>query len=635
MEAEIRALRRERHQVGNANVVLFTFLVIGVAAVLFWNESSRAGLITWAALLGGSIPSFVLTPRLETSFHRWYAAEASSKFVVGAIYGSITHLALPASEVHQALLTAMLVGIVVASTSYSAQLGGIHAAFVIPFSAVSISGFLVDPAGLTAGAVICSVAFLFAMVMAAEHRSTNEAAIETIIERKSLAAQLSDERDALRRANDQLDAQAWTDSLTAAANRAAVMRELERRLENAATTESAPSVTVAYVDLTGFKAVNDTFGHREGDLVLRAAADRLADAVDSEDLVGRIGGDEFVVVTNRQPHDIGDALHGAFEQPMVVGRNSHHLGAGVGISTAELDDSADELVRQADAALYAHKRQARTSSPWVMFDEALKASLEADTTMERRVEEAFDAGRIRAWFQPVVDMNTGEIVGAEALARWLDDETVHNAGMFIEPLVRIGLVQGLSKRMLDESLRLGSEIRDRSGRPFRINVNVPAPHLEWMLESLLPQKALDYVTLEITESDAIRDPQHAAALIEDAQRRGGRVLLDDFGMAYSSLALANQIPVDGLKIDRGFVMELADNARTAAVVSTIADLARRLDVDLVAEGVETPDQAAALLELGITDAQGFLYSPAVDSATFLAWIESGRTFGTTTLARAA
>lgn len=161
---------------------------------------------------------------------------------------------------------------------------------------------------------------------------------------------------------------------------------------------------------------------------------------------------------------------------------------------------------------------------------------------------------------------------------------------------------------------------------------MPAPYLEWVLDEVVPEQLLPHLAIEVTEGDAIRDMSHIESLVAHAQNGGATVLIDDFGVAYSSLSRATELPIDGLKIDCMFVKRLLESNRSVSVVQTMVELAARLEVDMVAEGVEHPAQATALLQLGVTKAQGFLYSPAIDPLTFVDWVRGDYRFGTQSLA---
>ncbi len=625
-----RELHRERHQVGHENVVLFIYVVIALVLLILWGESSRTGLIGWAIALGSTAPLFRLTPTLELPYEQWFAAEAISKALVGFAYGTITWVALPESELHQALLCVVLVGVMVASASYSAQLAGIHAAFLMPFTAVAVTGFLTRPYGLGICAVICAVAFGFSMRMAAEHRAGNKSVIELILERASLIEELGAERDALTSANQRLERQAWTDSLTGVANRAAVMRNLDQRLNNIETgSVLRERVTVAYVDLNGFKQVNDSGGHVAGDRLLKAVTSRMEDLDGDDTFVGRVGGDEFVVLSTRRVDDLGQRIEQLFDEPFETIDTTVRLSAGIGLATTTRRADPDEVLKRADAALYRHKRT-ESDRQWSVYDESLRDELARQEDLDTRVVAALEGGDIQAWYQPVVDMRTCTIVGAEALARWVDGDVVRSAGSFIDALVRKNRIPDLTSIMVADIARVHATMRSAGITPLRINVNVPAPQLEWVLDEVVTPEMLPLLAIEVTEGDAFNDASQIARLVSRAQAGGATVLIDDFGVAYSSLSRATEIPVDGLKIDCAFVRQLTTDRRSAAVVETMVDLATRLEVGLVAEGVEEGEQADALLKLGVVKAQGFLYSPAVSPHAFANWVIDDYRFGVTT-----
>lgn len=632
MEPTRLELQRQRHQVGHANAFLAIYLIILMVALLLWNEAPRSGLLIWAALLGVAAPTFRLTHVLKTSFTTWYRAEIASKIAVGTAYGSITLLALPDSEVHQALLCVILVAVMISSASYSSQLAGIHAAFLIALASAAILGFVIHPNGLIAAAIFSAVGFAFSLRLESEHRAGNTSTIDVIMERNSLIGELEGERDALEAANQQLETQAWTDSLTGLANRAEIMRRLSKRLTTVGADGLLQSaVTVAYVDLDGFKQVNDLGGHEHGDRILTSVAQRMMAGTSGNEVLGRFGGDEFIVISNVGLDELGAAVDAMFDEPITVDGTKIRINAGIGVATTTTPVASDELLRWADAALYRQKRDS-TNEPWSVWDEPLRQELDQERNLEQRAGEALDRGDIAAWFQPVVDMSTCQIIGAEALARWVDGDQVRSAGSFIHALTSSGRIPELTTRMVDGITDLHDQMKSAGLQPMRINVNVPAPYLEWVLDEVVPEQLLPHLAIEVTEGDAIRDMSHIESLVAHAQNGGATVLIDDFGVAYSSLSRATELPIDGLKIDCMFVKRLLESNRSVSVVQTMVELAARLEVDMVAEGVEHPAQATALLQLGVTKAQGFLYSPAIDPLTFVDWVRGDYRFGTQSLA---
>lgn len=410
------------------------------------------------------------------------------------------------------------------------------------------------------------------------------------------------------------------DTVTGLLNRAALLPALRESL-----TGDADRVAVLLFDVDGFTAINDGFGHVAGDHVLREVAARTQRVLTGQDVAARIGGDEFVVVC-RQVTDLEDAhararaLVDAVEQPVVVDGNSHRVTVNVGLAVGVQGVAAETLVWRADVAM-SESRRVRTGV--TIFTDALLAAVRDRRQLEHDLTRAVDDGSLRVVYQPVVDLPSGRIVGTEALLRWTHAEQgAISPSVFVPIAEQIGIIDDLGRFALREAMRQQARwvkaFHDDAPRYVAVNVSTHqfvAPGFIDEVVDLLADTRLDPsgLALEITESVLLDDPDAAAAVIDALVRRGVRVDIDDFGTGYSSLAYLVNLPASTLKIDRSFLWRLDQDDRMAAAIDFILDLARRLGMDVVAEGVETKTQLEWLRGRACDRAQGFFMSPPVEA----------------------
>ena len=434
-----------------------------------------------------------------------------------------------------------------------------------------------------------------------------------------------------RRLQSELMHQAYSDALTGLANRA-LFRERTR-----AAIETAPALGVAvlFLDLNGFKAVNDTQGHAVGDRLLALVGQRLKNSVRPGDLVARLGGDEFgILVTGDQAESgavwVADRVRRVLAHDFELDGRQVPLGAAIGIALNERgDESADQLLSNADLAMYRAKLSERTE--FVRFESAMHEDLLEKVQAETDLRAAVTNGELSLHYQPIVDLRTGAVVGVEALSRWVHPErgTVPPSE-FIKVAEQTGLVDEIGTWALNEAChhaarwqRFGAA--DQGG-VFRVAVNVSARQLTAAFPGIVrdalaaggvPGEAL---TLEVTESVLMERPDEVVGLLDELKQLGVRIAVDDFGTGYSSLAYLARFPVDILKIDRSFVVDVTEAGDQSELARTIVHLGRSLGLKTVAEGIETVEQQLHLQELGCPFGQGFLFArpmPADEVDTFL------------------
>ena len=424
------------------------------------------------------------------------------------------------------------------------------------------------------------------------------------------------------------------DALTGLHNRAAFTARLERAL---ARTPAQNAASLLFIDLDGFKLVNDKHGHAVGDALLREVAERLRGRVRRGDLVGRLGGDEFtVLLTNiakpEQGAEVADKLLDALTAPYRLGEKVLNIGASIGVAHYPLHAvDADALIGCADSAMYRAKYGGKNHCQ--VFDGAAPAPAHGRT--EARLRDALERGEFRLHYQPQFDLQSGRLEGVEALVRWEHPERgLVPPDEFIPVAERTGLIVPLGAFVLREACRQAKAWEEAGFTPLRVAVNVSALQFaqddfvasvaRCLEESGLEARRLE---LEITESLLMQDVGGAVTALHRLRALGVQVAIDDFGTGYSSLAYLQKLPIQRLKIDRSFLFSL-DNAplsaphapSEAAILTAITNLAHNLGKRVVAEGVETHAQRRFLKEIGCDTAQGYLFAkplPAADVARLL------------------
>jgi diguanylate cyclase (GGDEF)-like protein len=413
---------------------------------------------------------------------------------------------------------------------------------------------------------------------------------------------------------------AFHDALTNLPNR----RTFDQALSEAILTlpGGGGAHAVFMLDLNGFKRINDVFGHHAGDDVLVGVAHRLQAAVRKGDLVSRFGGDEFAVLATHlagaeEATSIAMRMIRSLEEPIAVGSVRHAVGLGIGIAMIPNDgQSAEEVVRKADIALYRAKSGA--GSAMCFFAPEMDAHIRERATLERKLRVAVETGLIEPYYQPQFDLATNEIVGFEALARW-HDEALGDVppDRFIPVAEECDLIDQLSEQLLRKvcadalnwpsSIRVSFNISSRLFRNRTFGLRVMAILGE---TGLAPGR----LELELTESALVRDLPAVKETLGALRRSGVRLALDDFGTGYSSFYHLRNLPVDRIKIDRSFIETIASEPESSELVQAMLGLGHGLGMTVTAEGIEQPDQLAALLSQGCKEGQGFLFSEAIPAA---------------------
>jgi diguanylate cyclase (GGDEF)-like protein len=407
------------------------------------------------------------------------------------------------------------------------------------------------------------------------------------------------------------------DSLTDLWNRVAFLELFEQRLQTAAKTDRI--MALISIDLDRFKDINDTLGHPAGDAILREVADRLRGAVGPGDEIARIGGDEFLVMFSGFDRSEVDALASrlmaTFEAPFIVNMTTNTCGASIGYALAPDDGTRlDELLRNADLALYAAKKRGRCQI--VPYSLALSRLYDDRVALEHDLQFALANGELEIVYQPIVDPRSGRAICCEALLRWH-----HPTRGAVSPAVFIPIAESTGLIVPIGSWVLSSACREATNWGTDINVAVNLSPVQFRRG----REIIDVVTdalaasglqprrleLEVTESVLIEDSATTLAILEELRAKNIGVSLDDFGTGFASLAYLNDFPFSKLKIDRKFSQNVDQSARTAAIIKGIAQTTRELSIELVAEGIETEAQLEHMRQFSINAIQGYFFSKPV------------------------
>lgn len=436
-------------------------------------------------------------------------------------------------------------------------------------------------------------------------------------------------RQAIQARETQISRLAYEDPLTGLPNRVQFRMRLDEAMQKSRHTGSA--CTVLMLDMDRFKHVNDILGHRFGDRLLQAVADRLRVQAlpHPQAMLARLSGDEFALLLPRtQAQDafpIAQSILRTFETPITLDEHTVDLSAGIGIASAPAHgDDPDLLLGRAEIAMYAAKQQQAGA---IIYHPGLDSSSDESLTLLSELRQAVDTGQLRLFLQPKIDLRTGEVIGAEALVRWAHPTRGMVPPMrFIPFAEQTGFIRMITLWVIEQVAAFGAQL-DQKGLTLKLAVNLSTrdlmdPELPNKISQLIDRHHLTpaRLVLEITESAIMDDPQRALQTLERLHALGVKLSIDDFGTGYSSLAYLKRLPVDELKIDQSFVKHMETDLDDAKIVRSTIDLAHNLGLSVVAEGVETAKAWKLLAGLNCDEAQGYFIAKPMPSDELIEWL---------------
>jgi diguanylate cyclase (GGDEF)-like protein len=514
-----------------------------------------------------------------------------------------------------------------------AAIAGMHyagmAAAHFPMDVVCLSADALGGQGLGIAVGVACVALLLLTL--------GLSALDRRMQRKTAHLSLSLEaaNAQLQSANDELHRRAFSDALTGLPNRLLFEDRLAHALSrhdraaDSISVRKSEKIGVLFIDLDGFKPVNDMFGHAAGDAVLKEVANRLQRLARDSDTVARVGGDEFLLLME-DAGSVADCMTVAARmvqalcQPFDVGGREMQIAGSIGIVVYPDQGERDKLVANADAAMYAAKRNG--GNGFALFDASMDLGGGGQATLLSDLRQAVARGQLVLHYQPKVDGRRGQIHGVEALVRWQHPEHgMVQPDRFIALAERFGLINQVGSWVIDEACRQMKVWADQ-GLHMRVSINLSVhqlrePDLVRRIEQALRRNFVppSQLLCEITESVAMEDIKATQRTFDDLARVGVYLSIDDFGTGYSSLSYLRQLPARQLKIDRSFVKDLEHSVDARAVVEAVIRLSHALGLRVVAEGVETSAQNDILLEMGCDELQGYHFARPMSAVALHDW----------------
>ncbi|WP_457743931.1 putative bifunctional diguanylate cyclase/phosphodiesterase [Sulfurimonas sp.] len=422
---------------------------------------------------------------------------------------------------------------------------------------------------------------------------------------------------------------AHNDPLTGLNNKLSLVNKLEDVISNATINDY--KVGIIFLDLDEFKKINDVYGHDIGDILLQKVAERLKECARKEDTIARISGDEFVIIENKMTDvsniNLIERITMSMKKPFFIKNKDIHISFSIGRSILDKDGKdADTLLKNAEAAMYISKNIGPNN--YVSYDESMSKMSQKRIELDKNIRNALKNYELEPYYQPKINSNTGEIIGLEALIRWNDTKKgIIYPSEFIPFCEESDLIVDIDKYMLIHVMRQVLKWQKEGIKTGKVSVNISTKKLEKgnfvsELKQIILNEGFDtqYLELEILESQIMTDPQRSIRILREIKELGISISIDDFGTGYSSLSYLKELPIDSIKIDRSFIVDLSENKDSISIVRTIIALAKNLNLNIIAEGVETKEQLDFLKSEGCPYIQGYYFSkplPMIECKDYL------------------
>lgn len=456
-----------------------------------------------------------------------------------------------------------------------------------------------------------------------ELKTTNIKLEQEIVERKAIEKELIVHKEYL----GQL---AHYDSLTNLPNRVFFNEMFNQMIID--TKQDKKTFAVLFVDLDRFKTINDALGHYTGDIVLKEVAERFKMLLRPDDILARLGGDEFIILLKDVDRDATSEfamqIINSLAKPVIVSSHELYIGTSIGVCLFPEDGSSlEELQKNADMAMYKAKHQG--GGIYSYFNKDMMTEAHKFIELESALRQAFKNNEFQVYYQPKLDTQTGDLVGAEALIRWIHPEHgIINPAVFIPQAEKTGLIMHLGEWMLREVCKQIKSWQERGYKPIRIAVNLSTKQFQQqdmakIIDTILNETQLEakYLEVEITESAMMEDVNKVTHKLENIHMLGVPIAIDDFGSGYTSISFLKQFPIAVLKIDQAFIKGIPSNQNDCSITKSIIDLAHNLGMKVVAEGVETQEQLQWLADFECDIVQGYFLSRPVPESKFISMLK--------------
>lgn len=469
--------------------------------------------------------------------------------------------------------------------------------------------------------IVGGVFILLSTTLMLVHSRYRQTQIAQTLEKNSELMKALEERD-------KFSEQASTDSLTGIYNR----RAFKERCEDALRKIANDRVFALFViDVDGFKRINDEHGHRAGDTALQMIPVRLRQVLDDGDVIGRMGGDEFAVLvgaaTRQELQESAASIHKNLRMSFMQNGVSVDVSASLGAVEVDHSVPIDDLLSDADIAMYSGRKSSTREAVWYQL--SMREEAQELKRLSRDLANALNSDEFNQAYQPIVDLASGEIAGLEVLARWNHPTRgVISPEIFIDVAQRSGLIRDLDKIMLESSLDVLQELHQKN-HMFTMQVNLSdlsiTKELSNYVMGLLREREIQprYLTLELTETWIVNNVEDSAAVMQELVENGISIHLDDFGTGYSSLTHLESFPANGLKIDRSFISQITEKEKSRRLVDATMSIAKSLNLEVVAEGIETEAQAKYLKDLGCPLGQGYFFARPMEYSQLMQLISVG------------